>query len=345
MGADPGEVVFTSGGTEAANMAIIGALAAQAPAPGRRVICSAVEHAAVRETCHAVARGYARAEGIGALDVAEVRVGPDGVVDLDALDALCDESVALVSVMAVNNETGTIQPIAEVAGRAHRDGGGVIVHTDAVQAVAHLDVAALTADADLVSVSAHKIGGPKGVGALVVRHGVALAPLLHGGGQERERRSGTQDVAGAVGFAVALSLVAAEREREVRRVAALRERLVDGVEAKVDGVVRTVAAGISAPAFAHLRFHGVMREELLVLLDRAGVCASGGAACASGALEPSHVLAAMGVDPLDAGGSIRFTLGRDTTEDLVDGAIPLIADAVGALRDAAPRDDRAGRPG
>jgi cysteine desulfurase len=307
----------------------------------RQVICSAIEHAAVGETCRAVERGLARTLGVHALNLQEAPVDSQGILDLDAFASLCDASVSLVSVMAVNNEIGTIQPVNEIARLAHRQSPGSIVHTDAVQAVAYLDIAVHTQEADLLSLSAHKIGGPKGVGALVVRNGAPIEPMFHGGGQEHERRSGTQDVAGAVGLALALELATRSREEETRRLGDLRTRLIDGILACVDGVTQTVPTSASIPSIVHLRFAGVEREELLVLLDRGGVCASGGAACASGALEPSHVLAAMGIDPDDARSAIRFSLGYTTSQGEVDQAIPVIERAVASLRNVPAGRDRA----
>jgi cysteine desulfurase len=334
LGSAPAEVVFTGGGTESDNLAVLGVLAAAVERGDRwpTVVCSAVEHAAVLEPCRAAAKGSARLAGVPAVVVREVGVDPDCVVDLDALEAALDPSVALVSVMLANNEVGTLQPLAEVVARVRRMAPGAAVHTDAVPAAPFVDLAAAAAGADLISVSAHKLGGPKGSGALVVREGTVVRPLLHGGGQERERRSGTHDVAGAVGLATALADAARTRLSESARVAALRDRLADGLLAAVDGVVESVDRRRVLPGHCHLRVTGVEQEELLVLLDDGGVCASAGAACASGALEPSHVLGAMGVGPADARSAVRFTLGHTTTGDDVDRALAVIPGAVARLR-------------
>jgi cysteine desulfurase len=219
-----------------------------------------------------------------------------------------------------------------VVGAVARRSPGAFVHTDAVQAAPYLDLGSAAAGAQLVSVSAHKLGGPKGSGLLVVREPAAVSPILHGGGQERERRSGTHDVAGAVGLAAALRAVAANREAEGARVSALRDRLVCGIVAAVPRTVVSVGSEHTLPGHAHLRFEGVEQEELLVLLDERGVCASGGAACSSGALEPSHVLGAMGVTPEEARSAIRFSLGHTTTAQDVDAAIGALVDAVTTLR-------------
>jgi len=334
LGAEPAEVVFTSGGTEADNLAVFGVLGAAVERGDRSptAVCSAVEHPAVLQPCRAAAKGWAAVAGVPVVAVREVGVDADCAVDLHALEAALDPSVALVSVMLANNEVGTVQPLAEVVARVRRLAPGAAVHTDAVQAPAYLDVAEAAAGADLITVSAHKLGGPKGSGALVVREGTALRPVLHGGGHERERRSGTHDVAGAVGLAAALDRAARTRDAESARVAALRDRLADGLLGALDGVVESVDRRRALPGHCHLRFAGVEQEELLVLLDDAGVCASAAAACASGALEPSHVLGAMGVGPADARSAVRFTLGHTTTADEVDRALAVVPGAVARLR-------------
>jgi cysteine desulfurase len=324
----PGDVVFTSGGTESANLAVLGSVAAALAAGRSRplVLCSAVEHPAVLESCRAAA----------ATGQAEVRVLPvDGAgrLDLGALRVALEDAPLLVAVMTANNETGVLQPLSEVIDEAHGRALGTGVFTDAVQAAPHLDLAQLTARADLIGLSAHKLGGPAGAGALIVRAGWPLSPLLHGGGQERERRSGTQDVAGAVGFATALRLAAAEREVETQRVAALRDRLAEGLRGALDGVRVTVLDDApTLPGHLHLCLEGIEREELLVALGQYGVCVSGGSSCASGALEPSHVLAAMGVPEEWAAGAVRFSLGRSTTGADIDRALSVVPTVVGSLR-------------
>ncbi len=315
LGAAPGEVVFTSGGTEADNLAVTGVLARR----GGSAVCSAVEH-------HAVLHAVERSGGC------TVTVDAAGVVDLDALAATLDGGVSLVSVMLANNEVGTVQPLDAVAGVVRRAAPGAVLHTDAVQAVAWVDVAAAAAPADLVAVSAHKFGGPQGAGALVVREGVELEPMLVGGGQERERRSGTQNVAGIVGMAAALEATVAQRPVVEPRVRALRDRLVDGLAAAVPGCVESGRRDTKVASIAHVLVDGVESEALLVLLDEAGLCASAASSCASGALEPSHVLAAMGVPRALAAGSLRLSLGWPSTDGDVDRAIDIVADAVRRLR-------------
>jgi cysteine desulfurase len=277
--------------------------------------------------------------------VTKVGVGADGVVDLDALAAALDHRTTVVSVMLANNEVGTIQPLAAVAAAMAERAPRAVLHTDAVQAAAWLDVAATAADAALIAISAHKFGGPKGVGALVVRKGARLVPVIDGGGQERDLRSGTHNVAGIVGMAAALTATVAHRDEEMPRVGALRDRLAAGIAAALpDGAVRT--NGDPAGKLVnncHVAFPGVEAEALLLLLDRDGVCASAGSSCASGALEPSHVLAALGLPVELARSSVRLTLGWPTTEAEVDEAVAVITAGVDRLAGRAAR--RVSTPG
>lgn len=323
LGAAPGEVVCTGGGTEADVLAILGTLAARRRAglPAGVVVTSAIEHAAVRNA----------AAGAG-VPLREAPVGADGVLDLDALADTLDPDVALVSLMLVNNEVGTVQPLAAAADLVRRRAPGALVHTDAVQALTWLDLRGEAACADLVSISAHKFGGPQGVGALVVREGTPLVAVVEGGGQERERRGGTHNVAGIVGMASAAAATDRERPTVVPAVAARRDRLVAGLLAAVPGAEATVGDGPVAPGFAHLCIEGVESEALLVLLDELGVCASAGSACASGALHASHVLLAMGIAEERALGSLRLTLGPTTTDAEVDVALEAVPAAVARLR-------------
>jgi cysteine desulfurase len=325
LGREPAEIVFTSGGTEAANLAVLGTAEAARCERGEAVLlCSAVEHPAVRESARA-------ATELGA-DTRVLPVDGSGVLELEALARALSSRCTLVAVMTANNETGVVQPLADVIDVVRRRAPQALVFTDAVQAAPYLDLAEAAA-ADLVSLSAHKVGGPVGTGALAVGPRVALAARQHGGGQERERRSGTQDVAGAVGFATALRLVGRERREAAPRVAALRDRLCEGLLASVPGARRTVPDGVAVlPGHLHLCVPGVEREELLVALGQEGVCVSGGSSCASGALEPSHVLAAMGVAPELAAGALRFSLGYSTTDADVDRALVAVAGVVDTLR-------------
>ena len=316
IGCRPGEVIFTSGGTEADNTAVFGALDRH---PGVAV-CSAAEHHAVLEAVSA--RGG-------------VVVGVDrfGQIDLAALAAvLTSDPIAIVSLMAVNNEVGTITDLAAVAEIVRRCAPGAVLHTDAVQAACWLDLAEVWSHVDALSLSAHKFGGPKGVGVLAVRAGTTISPLLIGGGQEREMRSGTHNVGGIVAMAEALRLAAVERVDEGVRIGALRDRLVDRLLTELTGVVETVPRDRKVAGSAHVCIEGVENEALLYLLDEAEVCATAAASCASGAMEPSHVLAAMGVPRALAGGALRLTLGRTTTAADVDRGATAVIAAVQRLR-------------
>jgi cysteine desulfurase len=326
LGRDPGDIVFTSGGTESANLAVLGPAEAARQDRGEAVLLtSAVEHPAVREAARAAAKA--------GLDTRELPVDAAGIVEPDALARTLSSRVTSVSVMTANNETGVIQPLPDLIETINRRAPNAYVFTDAVQAAPYVDLAACTAGADLVSLSAHKVGGPAGVGALAIASRVVLEPRQYGGGQERERRSGTQDVAGAVGLATALRLVASERAAASVRVAALRDRLRDGLLTAIDGAYRTVPAGVDVlPGHLHLCIPGVEREELLVALGEQDVCVSGGSSCASGALQPSHVLSAMGVAPALAAGALRVTLGYTTTDADVDRALTVVPAVVAALR-------------
>jgi cysteine desulfurase len=314
LGCRPGEVVFTGSGTEADNHAVLGAVRRH----GGIAVGSTVEHHAV---LHPV-------EHVGGRLVA---VDGGGRIDLDALAGALTDDVTVVSVMLANNEVGTVQPLVSVAELVRARSPRAIVHTDAVQAFAWLDIAADAAAADCISVSAHKFGGPKGVGALVVRD-VELEPLILGGGQERDRRSGTHNVAGIVAMAAAMRATVAERAEVVARVSRQRDRLVDGLQAELDGVHETVPRPLKVAGSAHVCIEGVESEALLFLLDRAGLCASAASACASGAMEPSHVLTAMGVPKEWSLGALRLSLGFATTDADIDEALAVIPAAVRQLR-------------
>ncbi len=318
IGCLPGEVVFTAGGTEADNTAVLGAVQLR----GGTAVCSAVEHHAV---LHAVEH------------VAGVVVGTDasGRIDQSRLSATLEASgpdISVVSVMAVNNEVGSVTDVAQVAALVRRLAPGALVHTDAVQAANWLDLRLLMPHVDLLSLSAHKFAGPKGVGVLVIREGATVSPLLIGGGQERERRSGTQNVAGAVAMAEALRLADLERDSEHDRIGVLRDRLVDRLVDEVPHLRETVAREHKVAGSAHVCIRDVENEALLYLLDEAAVCASAASACAAGAMEPSHVLAAMGVEREWAGGALRLTLGRTTTRADVDRAAEVVIAAVKRIR-------------
>ena len=330
LGCAPGEVVFTSGGTEADDLAVNGVL----DAVGGVAVCSAVEH-------HAVLDPVVHRGGI------VVGVDRSAVVEPDRLAAVLRDAadatgrhdappVRLVSIMLANNEVGTIQPLGELADVVRRYAPDAVMHTDAVQAAAWCDVAGLAAGVPLVSISGHKVGGPKGIGALAVRPGVALAPRLRGGGQERSRRSGTHNVAGIVGLGAAARMVLAGRDELGGHIGRLRDRLEAGLAA-VPGVSATLCPdGASPPprlpTITHLCVSGVDSEALLFLLDDAGVAASAASSCASGATQSSHVLAAMGVPAADARGSLRLSLGWTSDHATVERALQVLPGAVERLR-------------
>jgi cysteine desulfurase len=315
IGVSPGAVVFTGCGTESDNAAIHGALTAT----GGTAVCTAAEH-------HAVLHPVEHAGGI------VVPVDCAGRVDLDALASVLGPDTALVSVMAVNNEVGTVTDLAAVSALVREHAPQAVLHTDAVQAACWLDLRLIAPLVDMMSLSAHKFGGPKGVGILTVRPETKLAPLIRGGGQERDRRSGTHNVAGIVALAEALSVTDAQRETEVARLGALRNGLVDTLTNELDDVLETVDRGLKVAGSAHVCIAEVESESLLFLLDEAEVCASAASACASGAMEPSHVLAAMGVERRYSGGALRMSLGHSTTVEDVDRAAGAVIDAVRRLR-------------
>lgn len=330
-GGHPSEVIFTSGGTEADNLAVKGlywSRVADAPAR-RRILCSAVEHHAVLDTVEWLERH----EGA---EVAWLPVDSDGVVDLAVLDAELSRdpaTIALVTVMWANNEVGTIQPITRIVELAHA--AGVPVHSDAVQAFGSLPVDFKASGLDAMSISGHKIGGPVGVGALLLGRAVKLTPVQHGGGQERDVRSGTLDTASIAAFAAAAEKAAATLGTESTRIAGLRDRLIDGVLERVpEAVLRGAAGNGRLPGNAHFTFPGCEGDSLLFLLDLAGVESSTGSACTAGVPRPSHVLLAMGLDEETARGAQRFTLGHASVEGDVDALLAALPDAYGRARQA-----------
>ena len=320
LGCKPGEVVFTSGGTEGDNHAILGAVRRL----GGVAVCPAAEH-------HAVLHCVEHVNGV------VVRVNNVGTVDLEdlqrVLEAATEEQpITVVSVMAVNNEVGSITPMRDVARIVRKYAPNAILHTDAVQAACWVDLREITPLVDALSLSAHKFGGPKGVGVMVIKTGKNLEPLIFGGGQERDRRSGTHNVSGIIATAKALEVTDKTRAEEMVRVTRLRDRLVDEIRAQVDGVLETVPREHRVPGVAHLCFSGLENEALLFLLDQADVYASAASACASGAMEPSHVLEAMGIERSWSNGALRLSLGHTTTDAEIDLAVSAIVSAVNQLR-------------
>jgi cysteine desulfurase len=327
IGAEPYEVVFTAGGTEADNLAVKGIYWARRAADQRRrrVVASAVEHHAVVDSVEWLARH----EGA---EVSWLPVDRHGRVDPEALRAEIGPDVALVSVMWANNEVGTVQPVAGLAAVAAEH--GVPFHTDAVQAIGALPVDVGATGVDALTLTGHKFGGPVGAGALVLGRDVDCAPLLHGGGQEREVRSGTLDTAAIVGLAVAAETAVAARPETAARVAALRDDLVAGVLAAVPDAVLSGDPVDRLPGNAHFAFPGCEGDSLLMLLDARGVQCSTGSACSAGVAQPSHVLLAMGLDPQQARGSLRFSLGHTSSRADVAALLEALPGAVERSRRA-----------
>ncbi|MBK5257423.1 MAG: cysteine desulfurase [Vicinamibacteria bacterium] len=325
VGARDSEIVFTGSGTEADNLAIVGALQAGAATEAARtdLVTSTIEHHAVLNT----ARGLDRSKH----HVALAKVSDAGVVDLHALDAAITAATALVSVMFANNETGVLQPLSDVVRLARSK--GALIHTDAVQGLGKVRLDVVSLDVDLMTVSAHKIHGPKGAGALYVRSGTRMTALIRGGSQERNRRAGTENVAGIVGLGKAAELAQARMVQDTRRIEGLRNRLETALIEGIPGrVTRNGSEANRIATTGSLSFKGVSGEDLLIALDLAGIAVSTGAACAAGSPEPSHVLKAMGLPRERVNGSLRFSLGRSTTADEIDHTVEAVTLAVDQLR-------------
>jgi cysteine desulfurase len=324
FGVSPAEIVFTGGGSEGDNLAIKGAAWDARTRGLDGIVTTGIEHKAVLGACARLEREGSR--------VTRVRATEGGVVDLDVLADALDERTAVVSVMLVNNETGVVQPLEEVAAVVRERAPRAVLHTDAVQAPQWCDLRVATAPARLVAISGHKFGGPKGVGVLVVRNGVELVPLIEGGGHERDLRAGTQNVAGIVALATALDVTDRQRADEGTRIGRLRDRLADGLVRDVPAVARNGEVGRQVEGLLHVAFDGVEAETLLVALDEQGVYAASGSACSSGAIDPSHVLLAMGMPRERALSSVRFSLGYASTDADVDEALAVIPEIVEKLR-------------
>lgn len=325
LDADAGDLVFTSGGTEADNLAIRGALESRAAQGRRRLVTSAIEHEAVLNT--------ARALGKQGWPVTIVPVGTSGIVDPASIAAALTPDTALVSVMHANNEVGTLQPIDDIA--AITRAAGVWLHTDAVQSAGKVPISVrewAAAGVDLVSISAHKFNGPKGTGALWVRRGIQLSPTVTGGRHERNRRAGTENVPGIVGFGRAADLTRTALSTSAAASAALRNALEQAILAQIDGTAVNGDPARRIPNTSNISFDGIEAESLLIALDLEGIAVSTGAACSSGTLEPSHVLRAMGVPPTRTRSSLRFSVGHGTTRADIDAVIHLLPSLVAKLR-------------
>ncbi|MBN9141816.1 MAG: cysteine desulfurase [Micrococcales bacterium] len=325
LGCRPSEIVFTSGGTEADNLAIKGIVLGSPR--GRHVVTTVVEHEAVRESADHLRR-------LHGFEVTELPVDGDGLVPPEALGAALRPDTTLVSIQHANNEIGTVQPIRELAALARE--AGVPFHTDAVQSADALDVGLEVLGVDALSIAGHKLGAPKGIGALAVRGALPLEPLLHGGGQERGRRSGTENVAGVVGLATALALAALERPQTVRVVSA-RDTIIDGVLARVPGAFLTGSRAQRLPNHASFCFPGTSGEAVLLELEARGIVCSSGSACAAGSDEPSPVLLALGIAPEVAQTAVRFTLPADVTPAQASEVVDRVVAAVSAVGGLATR--------
>jgi len=322
LGGEPRELIFTSGGSESDNLAIRG-VAARNRERGNHIICSQVEHHAVLHTCQDLERhGF---------EVTYLAVDGDGrVAPADLAAALRPETI-LVSVMTGNNEVGTLEPVRELAALTHEQSSAYF-HTDAIQAFGKIPVRVDDLGVDLLSISAHKIYGPKGVGCLYVRMGTRIEPMITGGGHERNRRAGTENVAGIAGLGKAVEIAARDFDSDNQHLREVRDRLGEGVLGAVDGARVSGHPTERLPHHASFVIGDVAGDSLLMRLDREGVYASSGSACTSGSLEPSHVLLAMGISPQEALGSLRLTVGKRTTNADIDAAVEVIQEAVGALR-------------
>ncbi|GAV24299.1 cysteine desulfurase NifS [Carboxydothermus islandicus] len=322
---DPGEIVFTGGGTEADNLAIKG-IARAYKHKGNHIITSAVEHHAVLDACLALQK-----EGF---EVTVLPVDEYGMVSVEDVKKAITDKTILITIMHANNEVGTIQPIAEIGEIAREK--GIYFHTDAVQTVGKIPVDVKELKVDLLSLSAHKIYGPKGVGALYVRKGLKLEPLANGGGQERKRRPGTENVAGIVGLGKAIELAVAEMPEESARLTKLRDKLIKGVLDKIPYVRLNGHPTKRLPHNANFSVEFVEGESMLLMLDMKGIAASSGSACTSGSLDPSHVLLAMGIPHEVAHGSLRLTLGKANTEEQIDYVLEVLPGIVERLREMSP---------
>jgi cysteine desulfurase len=325
IGAQTQEIIFTSGGTEADNMAIKGVALANTK-KGKHIITSAVEHHAIIDTCKFMKQhGY---------EITYVPVDKEGIVRVEDIEAAIKEDTVLITIMHANNEIGTIQPIAEIGKLAKAK--GIIFHTDAVQTIGKVPVNVDELNVDLLSISAHKFYGPKGVGALYIRKGTKLLPISQGGAQERKRRPGTENTPGIIGMGKAIELAMANLNYEIENITKLRNKLINGVLNTIPHVQLNGHAENRLPGNANFSFNFIEGESLLLSLDMKGIAGSSGSACTSGSLDPSHVLLAIGLSHEIAHGSLRLTLGKDNTEEHVDYVLQVLPEIVGKLREMSP---------
>jgi cysteine desulfurase len=334
LGAEPDEIYFTSGGSESDNWAIKGVAYANRKR-GNHIITTQIEHHAVLHTCN-----YLEKDGF---TVTYLPVDKYGLVDPAELEKAITDKTILITIMYANNEIGTIEPIAELAAIAKKH--KIYFHTDAVQAIGNIPIDVSTQNIDLLSLSAHKFYGPKGVGALYIRKGVRIDNLIHGGGQERKRRAGTENIAGIVGLGKAITLVTSGIEGHNRKIQALRDRLMKGILEKIPHAYLNGHPEKRLPGNINISFEFIEGESMLLWLDDEGICASTGSACTSGSLEPSHVLLATGLPVEISHGSLRLTLGDVNTEADVDFVLEVLPKVVSRLRDMSPLYQKSGKEG
>ncbi|MGP8319596.1 MAG: cysteine desulfurase NifS [Methanosarcinaceae archaeon] len=325
IGAKPEEIIFTSGGTESDNLAIKG-IAYRNSGKGKHIITSTIEHPAVLNTC-----AFLENKGF---EVTYIAVDSDGIIDMEGIEKSIRDDTILISIMHSNNEIGTIQPISDISNLARKK--GICVHTDAVQSIGKIAVNVDELGVDLLSISSHKIYGPKGIGALYVRKGTLLQALAHGGGHERHMRAGTENISGIVGFAKAMALADERIVDDAKHLTHLRDLLIKKVMDSIDDAYLIGHPTKRLPNNANIRFRFIEGEAMLLLLDMKGIAISTGSACSSKSLEPSHVLTAIGLKPEDSHGSLRITLGRVNTQEEVDYFTEALVEIVGRLRAISP---------
>lgn len=323
--ADKSEIYFTSGGSESDNWAIKG-IAESYKDKGKHIITLAIEHHAVLHSCE-----YLEKQGY---EVTYLPVQEDGIVDIEVLKSAIREDTILITIMFANNEIGSVQPIAEIGKIAKEK--GILFHTDAVQAIGHIDIDVKALNVDLLSLSAHKFYGPKGVGALYIRKGVKITPLLHGGAQEKNKRAGTENVAGIIGMTKALELAYQDNDKENERILYLRNKLIDGILNTIPNSRLNGSRESRLPGNVNISFEFIEGESILFLLDMKGISASSGSACTSGSLDPSHVLLAIGLPHEKAHGSVRFSIGQYNTEEDIDKVLEELPPIILRLREMSP---------
>lgn len=325
IGADADEIYFTSSGTEADNWALKGVASANS-SKGKHIIVSSIEHHAILKPCE-----YLKKHGF---DISYIPVTHDGIIDIKELKESIRSDTVLISVMYANNEIGTIQPIEDIAKLAKEK--GIYFHTDAVQAVGHIPIDVKKLGIDLLTISAHKLNGPKGVGALYIKKGTKIDQFMHGGDQEMKRRAGTENTAGIVGFGKAIQLAVTDIEKKNEYIKRLRDTAIEGILSNIPDTFLNGDASKRLPGNANICFKYVEGESILLHLDRLGICASTGSACTSASLEPSHVLLAIGISPELAHGSLRLTFSEENTIDEVKYLIKVLPDIIAKLRQMSP---------